>query len=137
MGAMKVGETRHSTQFLKIAPLLIFSVLVLVATLSAAVIVSDRHVSITLTGIVTDSLCGMDHGIKALGDPECTRTCVELGAQYALAAGRKVYVLQGHEMDLERFAGSEVRVKGRTAGRDRVIVDQVDRLYTEAVAGRL
>jgi hypothetical protein len=134
MGAEEAGKKLHSMRFLKNIPILIISVVVLGATLSAA-IVTDRHVSITLTGVVTDSLCGGDHGIKALGDPECTRTCVALGAQYALAAGRKIYVLQGHELDLDRFAGSEVRVKGRTAGRDRVIVDQVEHLYTEAAAG--
>lgn len=92
----------------------------------------EKRTAITLTGIVTDSLCGADHGIKALGDPECTHTCVERGAQYALAVGKKIYVLQGHQAELERFAGNDARVKGHTAGRDTVIVDQVDRLYTEA-----
>jgi hypothetical protein len=106
--------------------------MILAAAISAGSVVVEKRVAITLTGIVTDSLCGADHGIKALGDPECTRTCVELGAQYALAVGKKLYVLQGHQADLERFAGNDVRVKGHTAGRDTVIVDQVDRLYTEA-----
>ena len=94
-----------------------------------------QRLAVTLTGTVTDSVCGTDHGTRSVGDAACTRTCVELGAQYALAVGKKLYVLQGHEIDLERFAGSEVRIKGHTTGRDRVMVDQVDRLYTEAIAG--
>jgi hypothetical protein len=106
--------------------------MIFAAAISAGSVVVEKRTAITVTGIVTDSLCGADHGIKALGDPECTRTCVELGAQYALAVGKKLYVLQGHQAELERFAGNDVRVKGHTAGRDTVIVDQVDRLYTEA-----
>ena len=133
MAAHKLGKTTHS-RFLTIVALLVVSTVIMAATVSAAFVISDRSVSITLTGVVTDSVCGMDHGIKAAGDAECTRTCVVLGAEYALARGKKVYVLQGHEMDLERFAGSEVRVKGRTAGTGKVIVEQVDRLYTEAAA---
>lgn len=93
-----------------------------------------QRLAITLTGTVTDSACGTDHGTKSVANAECTRTCVELGAQYALVVGKKLYVLQGHQIDLERFAGSEVRIKGHTASRDTVIVDQVDRLYTEAMA---
>jgi hypothetical protein len=106
--------------------------MIFAAAISAGSVVVEKRTAITLTGIVTDSLCGADHGIKALGDPECTHTCVELGAQYALAVGKKLYVLQGHQAEMERFAGNDVRVKGHTAGRDTVIVDQVDRLYTEA-----
>ena len=108
--------------------------MIFAAAISAGSVVVEKRTAITVTGIVTDSLCGADHGIKALGDPECTRTCVELGAQYALAVGKKLYGLQGHQAELERFAGNDVRVKGHTAGRDTVIVDQVDRLYTEAAA---
>jgi hypothetical protein len=31
---------------------------------------------VTLIGVVSDSICGGDHGIRAPGDPECTRACV-------------------------------------------------------------
>ena len=65
---------------------------------------------------------------------------MELGAQYALMvgklkAGKKMYLLYGHETDLERFAGNVVSVKGRAVGQDTIIVDEVDRSYYEA-AGR-
>jgi hypothetical protein len=52
-----------------------------------------------------------------------------------LKVGKKMYLLHGHEADLERFAGKEVRVKGRALGRDAIIVDQVDRSYSEAAGG--
>jgi hypothetical protein len=49
-----------------------------------------------------------------------------------LRVGKRMYILQGHEADLDRFAGKEVTVKGRAFGRDRIIVDQVDRSYEAA-----
>ena len=111
-----------------------------VAIAAGSVIIPPLPPRVTLTGIVSDSVCGGDHGIRAPGDPECTRACVALGAHYALMvgkvrAGQKMYTLRGHEADLDRFAGKEVRVLGRALGRDTVIVDEVDHSYTEAVGG--
>lgn len=108
------------------------------AIVAAKAIIPPRP-GVTLTGIVSDSVCGSDHGIRARGDPECTRACVDLGAQFALMVGKlrvgkKMYILHGHEADLEEFAGKEVTVKGRTLGRDGIIVDQVDRSYSQATA---
>lgn len=134
------GQTGLPAPLLKMVPILIISAMTIMAVAMAAgkVIIPPRP-AVTLTGIVSDS-CGGDHGIKAPGDPECTRACVELGAQYALMvgklkAGKKMYLLYGHETDLERFAGNEVSVKGRAVGQDTIIVDEVDRSYYEA-AGR-
>jgi hypothetical protein len=122
-------------------PVLIISAMTIMSVAMAArnVIIQPLP-GVTLTGIVSDSVSGGDHGIKTPGDPECTRACVELGAQYALMVGKlkvgkKMYLLHGHEPDLEGFAGREVTVKGRTLGRDTIIVDQVDRSYSEAVGG--
>jgi hypothetical protein len=125
--------------FLKSAPALILSGIMISGALMAAAtwagsIAVNKQTAVTLTGTVSDSLCGNDHGIKAKGDPECTRMCVELGADYALMVGNKLYVLQGHQADLERFAGKQVRVKGRAVTRDTVTVDQVSAWYSEAAA---
>jgi hypothetical protein len=49
-----------------------------------------------------------------------------------LKVGKKMYLLFGHEADLERFAGKEVTVRGRALGRNTIIVDQIDRSYFEA-----
>jgi hypothetical protein len=110
---------------------------VLAAAIAARGVIMPPLPGVMLTGMVSDSVCGSDHGIKAPGDPECTRACVELGAQYSLMVGKlkvgkKMYLLRGHEADLDRFAGKEVTVKGRALGRDIIIVDQVDRSYFEA-----
>ena len=135
------GKRGLPAPLLKMVPILIISAMTIMAVAMAAgkVIIPPRP-AVTLTGIVSDSVCGGDRGIKAPGDPECTRACVELGAQYALMvgklkAGKKMYLLYGHETDLERFAGNEVSVKGRAVGQDTIIVDEVDRSYYEA-AGR-
>jgi hypothetical protein len=142
-GSMKVedaGKRRPMTAIRKAVPFLTISVITIMAVAMAAggVMIPQRS-TIRFTGIVSDSVCGGDHGIMAAGDPECTRACVQLGAEYALMVGklkvgRKMYLLRGHAADLDRFAGEEVRVKGRTLGRDTIIVDQVDRSYSEAAA---
>jgi hypothetical protein len=132
------GEPVVAIPRLKMAAVLIISAITIIAAaIAAGSVIIPLQPGVTLTGIVSDSVCGSDHGIKAEGDPECTRSCVELGAQYALMVGKlkvgkRMYLLHGREADLERFAGKEVRVKGRALGRDTIIVDQVDRLYSEA-----
>lgn len=123
---------------LKMSPVLTISAMTIMAVaMAAASVIIPLRPALTLTGIVSDSVCGGDHGIRAPGDAECTRSCVALGAQYALMVGKlkvgqKMYLLHGREADLEQFAGKEVRVKGRALGRDTIIVDQVDRLHSEA-----
>jgi len=71
-----------------------------------------------------------------VGDPSCTRSCLEMGAEYALMVGRKMYVLEGHGADLDRYAGKEVAIEGRESGRDRIIVDQVGVWYADGAEGK-
>lgn len=135
------GARRPMTPLLKMVLVLIISASSIMSVALAAGKIIPPLPGVRLTGIVSDSVCGGDHGIRAPGDPECTRACVELGAQYALMVGKlrvgkKMYILRGHEADLDRFAGREVWVKGRALGRDTIIVDQVDRSYSEAVVGK-
>jgi hypothetical protein len=133
-----LGERKRTAPLLKMLPVLIISAMtVLAVAIAARGVIMPPLPGVMLTGMVSDSVCGSDHGIKAPGDPECTRACVELGAQYSLMVGKlkvgkKMYLLRGHEADLDRFAGKEVTVKGRALGRDIIIVDQVDRSYFEA-----
>jgi hypothetical protein len=135
------GRGGPTTPLLKIVPILILSAMaILSVAIAAGFAIIPPQPTVALTGIVSDSVCGGDHGIRARGDPECTRACVALGAHYALMvgkvrAGQKMYTLRGHEADLDWFAGKEVRVLGRALGRDTVIVDEVDHSYTEAMGG--
>ena len=78
----------------------------------------------TLTGIVSDSMCGAHHMAKDKSPADCTRMCVKQGQKYALVVGQKVYTLQGHEDDLDKLAGQRVTVKGAVSG-DTVNVDSV------------
>lgn len=77
-----------------------------------------------LTGIVSDSMCGRGHTMNGQGDAECTRLCVKLGCKYALVVGRSLFTLQGHEADLDKFAGEIVMVTG-TVWRDTITVESV------------
>lgn len=78
----------------------------------------------TLTGVISDSMCGATHMAKDKSRAECTRMCVKQGQQYALVVGKKVYTLEGHEAELDKLAGQRATVKG-TASGDTVTVNSV------------
>ena len=127
-------QRRRGGGWAKVATILMVSALGVLAGRVAAGGVIIPRASVLLTGIVSDSICGSDHGIAKPRDAECTRSCVALGAHYTLMVGRlkvgkKMYFLHGHESDLDRFAGKEVSVKGREIGRDMIFIDEVTRSY--------
>ena len=70
----------------------------------------------TLTGTVTDSMCGARHMMKDKTPAECTRECIKQGSDYALASGDKVYTLKGDKAKFDRFAGQSVSIKGTVSG---------------------
>ena len=78
----------------------------------------------TLTGTLTDSMCGATHMAKDKSPAECTRMCVKDGMKYALAADKKLYTLEGHEPELANLAGQKVTVKGTLKG-DTLSVQEV------------
>ena len=78
----------------------------------------------TLTGTVSDSMCGAHHMAKDKSAAECTRECVSKGMNYALIVGQKVYTLNGHEAELNKLAGEKATVKGSVTG-ETVIVESV------------
>lgn len=78
----------------------------------------------TLTGIVSDSMCGAHHMAKDKSVAECTRECAKQGSKYALFVGKKVYTLGGHEAELEKVAGMKDTVKGTVSG-ETVTVESV------------
>ncbi len=71
----------------------------------------------TLTGIVSDAMCGSTHMMKDKPDAECLRYCVKQGTKYALVAGKNVYTLEGHEGELDKYAAQKVTVKGTLKGQ--------------------
>ena len=70
----------------------------------------------TLTGVVSDAMCGRTHMMKDKSDAECLRYCVKHGTKYALVTGKDVYTLVGQEADLDRYAAQKVTVTGRVDG---------------------
>jgi len=70
----------------------------------------------TLTGLVSDSMCGAHHMAKEKSPAECTRMCVKQGQKYALIVGENVYTLEGHEEELDKLAGKKATVKGNVTG---------------------
>jgi len=64
------------------------------------------------TGVITDSMCGVDHAkMQITPDKECVQACVRNGAKYALLAGRNVYILSD-QMSASKFAAQTVTVNG-------------------------
>ena len=97
----------------------ILTMLVLVSTLALPVLAADKEQS--LTGMVSDAMCGAKHSGDAA---TCTRGCVKKGSAYALVVGDKVYTLKGGEKDLDKMAGQKATVTGTVDG-DKVTVTAV------------
>lgn len=70
----------------------------------------------TLTGVVSDSMCGAKHMAKDKTAAQCTRECVKTGMDYALVVGKKVYVLKGDKAEIDKLAGKRATVKGSVSG---------------------
>ncbi len=70
----------------------------------------------TLTGTISDAMCGATHMAKDKTPADCTRLCVQQGQKYALVVGKKVYTLEGHEAELNNLAGQKATVKGTLSG---------------------
>jgi|SRR5579862_2335783 len=70
----------------------------------------------TLTGIVSDALCGARHSMTKMSSADCTRMCVKGGQGFALVVGDKVYNLRGDSAELDKYAGQKVTLKGKLKG---------------------
>lgn len=70
----------------------------------------------TLTGTVSDAMCGKTHMMKGASAAKCTRECVKEGSDFALVVGDKVYTLKGDKTAIDKFAGTNVLVKGKLSG---------------------
>ncbi len=70
----------------------------------------------TITGTVSDAMCGAHHMMKGATAAQCTRECVKQGSDFALVSGSKVYTLKGDKAQFDKFAGENVVVKGKVSG---------------------
>ena len=67
----------------------------------------------TITGVVSDSHCGLKHSAAGKGD--CIEHCVGGGATYVLVSKGKVYQLDSQDK-FKGLGGKEVNVKGTVSG---------------------
>ena len=83
----------------------------------------------TLTGTISDGMCGSSHqGMPTkMTDRECTQDCASKGAQYVLVSEGHVYKLTNHAADLKAHAGHMVNVIGEVKG-DTMRVSKVEML---------
>ena len=80
----------------------------------------------TLTGQVSDAMCGAKHQMGSAA--ECTRGCIKHGSKYALVVGDKVYTLETSDQatldKLNDLAGASAKVTGDVDG-DTIAVKSV------------
>ena len=69
----------------------------------------------TLTGTVSDSMCGAKHMMPDKSAADCAKECAKDG-DYALVVGDKVYTLKGHKAELDKLAGAKATVTGAVKG---------------------
>ena len=70
----------------------------------------------TITGTVSDTMCGAKHMMANVSPAQCVRECVKGGSDFGLISGDKVYTLKGDSKLLDKFAGQSVTVKGDVSG---------------------
>jgi hypothetical protein len=73
----------------------------------------------TLTGEVSDAMCGAKHEMPGKA-ADCTRGCVKHGSKYALIVGDQVYILETSDKTaldkLNDLAGAKAKVTGDVDG---------------------
>jgi hypothetical protein len=73
----------------------------------------------TLTGEVSDAMCGAKHEMAGKA-ADCTRACMKHGSKYALVVGDKVYTLETSDQaalgKLNDLAGAQAKVTGEVEG---------------------
>jgi hypothetical protein len=73
----------------------------------------------TLTGEVSDAMCGAKHEMPGKA-ADCTKGCVKHGSKYALVVGDKVYTLETTDKatldKLDGLAGAKAKVTGEVDG---------------------
>jgi len=78
----------------------------------------------TLTGEVSDAMCGAKHEMKGKA-AECMRACMKHGSQYALVVGDKVYTLETSDKaaldKLNDLAGAKAKLTGEVDGTTIVV----------------
>ena len=80
----------------------------------------------TLSGVITDSMCGKDHAMmKVAPDSKCVLECVKGSSKYALFDGTNIYVLSDQKSP-SQFAGQRVKIAGTLFEKTKILkVDSI------------
>lgn len=78
----------------------------------------------SLTGVVSDSHCGVKHSEASEAAANCVKGCVKGGNQYVLVSEGKVYELDAQDKFADH-AGKKVTVKGKVDGM-KIAVESVE-----------
>ena len=88
--------------------------------------------NMTMTGTISDSMCGASHakmiamhkGAK-MTDRDCALACVKAGGKYVFVSDGKVYQITNQNLaDLQKEAGESVSLTGNVNG-DSITVSKV------------
>jgi hypothetical protein len=95
--------------------------LTLLLTLAATALLSAAGSTETITGVITDTMCGASHGMmKGQPDAECVRMCVKGSRDYALYDGKTVWKLSDQKGPA-KFAAMKVKVTGVANEQNKTI----------------
>ncbi|HZQ90954.1 MAG TPA: hypothetical protein VFA60_04105 [Terriglobales bacterium] len=71
----------------------------------------------TLTGVITDEMCGARHMMSGSA-ADCVRACVKEGSKYGLVVGDTVYTLDGGDQAaIDKLAGERAKITGSVNGK--------------------
>jgi len=95
----------------------VLGIQMLVGVAAVPALAADK--SQTLTGEVSDAMCGAKHEMPGKA-ADCTRGCIKHGSKYALVVGDKVYTLETSDQaaldKLNDLAGAKAKVTGEVDG---------------------
>ncbi len=88
--------------------------------------------SMTMTGMISDSMCGASHAKMMemhkdakMTDKDCTLACVKAGGKFVFVSGGKVYNISNQSRaELTKYAGQNVKLTGDLSG-DSITVSKV------------
>ena len=99
---------------------------ILIPLFSILFSISSWAATQTLTGTLTDTMCGKKHMIAGKSDGDCTRQCMKSKGSwsYGLMVGDKLYSLAGDDKQFSRLAGEKVNITGEVVGT-RIAVQSI------------
>ena len=89
-------------------------------------------VPVTMTGMISDSMCGASHAKMMemhkdakMTDRDCTLACVKAGGKYVFVSEGKVYQIANQDLAaLQKDAGESVQLTGNVNG-DSITVSKI------------